>query len=117
MNDDKTHIGKYGTDSRFPYWRGGVLDTKFFNGATALALLLNWGLLIYAHADLATGAAEPLWSMPKLSVVGLAIASCLVTALLIRHSDGLVQRYTRAFACGLPLATNLGLLAFRLMSS
>ena len=48
----KRLLGRYGTDSRFPYWSGAVLDHRFFNGATAFALVLNWGALIVVHGDL-----------------------------------------------------------------
>ncbi|MEM1200657.1 MAG: hypothetical protein AAGI06_15255 [Pseudomonadota bacterium] len=104
---------KYGTDPRYPLWSGGVLDRRFFKGATALALLLNWGALGLVHHDMGQSDAG-LWGLAVTTRFGLALVICCATGLLLRHKDKLVTWGTRAYACGLPLAINALLLWQRL---
>ncbi len=106
----KKHIGKFGTDSRFPYWRGGAIDTNVFNGGTAIALILNWGLLIFAHSDLVFRNNAEFGTASHIIAIAVALIVCVATVWLIRHSDPYVLWFTRSFACGLPLAVHLFLL-------
>ncbi len=111
MSVVKEDPDNFGTDARFPVWSGGALERRFYSGGTTLALLLNWGALIWPfHAG---GVAEDSIPSSDLATIGrfaLVLVVCVATMFLIRHSDRTVQWFTRGFACGLPFAISIILL-------
>lgn len=71
-----------------------MLDHRFFNGATALALVLNWGALIVVHGDLIASN----WAPAAAGRYGVAVVVCGAIAKLIWHGDRFVRNFARAFA-------------------
>ena len=112
----KRLVSKYGTDSRFPYWSGATLDRSFFNGATAFALVVNWAMTAFVHYDQIGPSDAATSDIALVAHMITAIATALVTARLIHHDDHFVQRFTRIFACGLPIAASLFVAVGRVIS-
>jgi len=103
----KRLLGKYGTDSRFPYWSGAVLDRCFLNAATTVALIVNWSAVAFVATDLLV-ASQSLAAAGRSAV---AAAVCVASAKLIWHDDRLVRTVVRAYVCGVPLVVMLILAA------
>ncbi len=107
------NVSKHGTDARFPVWMGTRIDPKYINGATTIALLVNYAGVLTVHLNAIRSIETTNWSFGTIIPVVLAVMICMLTSLIIRHSNPLTQNIIRAYACGLPIIVHLGLIYLR----
>lgn len=101
------NVSKHGTDARFPVWMGGIIDPKFVNGISAIAILTNYSM-VFIHMMIIRSGKFPYWDVDYIIFVGLAVLICALFALVIRHSNQFTQNFIRVYSSGIPFVAHLG---------